>query len=140
MLKKENNSIETKDKCENFIEEFDRLGPEYGMQKVMSIWSILSVQEFIIKKTRRNNVEKLESIDDDDDDDDDDRESVTMKSNKTNSDNMYSDNPAVHFLKSFDRIMSQHYEPNLDDILNLRSPTSGKNNNMYFYKMWLKSS
>ena len=131
MLKKENHSIETKDKCENFIEEFDRLGPEYDMQKVMSVWSILSVQEFIIKKTTRNNVEKLESIDEDDDNDD--RESVTMKSNKTNSDNMYSDNPAVHFLMSFDRIMSKEYEPSLDDILNLRSPTSGKNNILDFY-------
>ena len=38
---------------------------------------------------------------------------------------IYSDNPAKHFLKCFDRIMSEGYVPSLDDILNLRVPTTG---------------
>ena len=39
---------------------------------------------------------------------------------------IHSDNPLSHFLKCFDRIMETDYKPNLEDILNLRVPTSGK--------------
>ena len=39
---------------------------------------------------------------------------------------IHSDNPFNHFMRCFDRIMSQGYHPKLEDILNLRLPTSGR--------------
>ena len=38
---------------------------------------------------------------------------------------LYSDNPAVHFLPSFSRIMAEGYCPTLMDILSLRVATTG---------------
>ena len=118
MLKKEIISVENKDRCEHFIEEFENIGPEYDKfycpERVMSIWSIVSVQQFILEKTTRNNVAEIERKSD-----------MTSDSQRNNLYDMYSDNPAIHFLISFDRIMSKEYEPSLDDILNLRSPTKG---------------
>ena len=118
MLKEDKISAQNKDKCENFIEEFENIGPEYGkfycLERVMSIWSIVSVQQFILEKTAQNDVAEI------------DRKCYMTSNAKGNTfDGMYSDNPAIHFLISFDRIMSKDYEPSLDDILNLRSPTKG---------------
>ena len=118
MLKKEKISVENKDRCENFIEEFENIDHEYDKfhcpERVMSIWSIASVQQFILEKTTRNTVAKIER-----------KSYMTSDSQRNNLYGMYSDNPAIHFLISFNRIMSKDYEPSLDDILNLRSPTKG---------------
>ena len=118
MLKTEKISVQNKDRCENFIEEFENISPEYDKfycsERVMSIWSIVSVQQFILEKTTRNNVAEIKR-----------KSYMSSDSPRNNLYDMYSDNPAIHFLVSFDRIMSKEYEPSLDDILNLRSPTKG---------------
>ena len=38
---------------------------------------------------------------------------------------LHSDNPASHFLRCFNRIMAKEYQPKVEDILNLRVPTTG---------------
>ena len=120
LLKEERTCGAHKDRCENFIEEYEKIGPAYHKfcpEMVMSIWSILSVQQFIFEKTNKSNLRHLVK-----------KEEKLEKSTLNVLQNMYSDNPAIHFLTSFDRIMLKEYVPSLEDILNLRSPTKGKIN------------
>ena len=38
---------------------------------------------------------------------------------------LHSDNPGNLYLRQFDRIMAEGYSPKLEDILNIRLPTTG---------------
>ena len=118
MLETDKISVTNKDRCEHFVKQFENLKylnrepdyEEFCLESVMSLWNILSVQQFIKEKTGGSYVDHHE--------------------NKGNiavicQDKMHSDNPAIHFLSSFERILSKDYVPSLEDILNLRSPTKG---------------
>ena len=58
MLEKDEISVTNKDRCENFVKQFENLEylnrepgyEEFCPQSIMSIWNILSVQQFIKEK------------------------------------------------------------------------------------------
>ena len=96
LIKEEIISVTNKGRCESFIEEYEKFGPAYHKfcpERVMSIWSILSVQQFIIEKTSRSNLRQFAK-----------KEETWEKTTTDTLQNMYSDNPAIHFLTSFDSI------------------------------------
>ena len=121
MLEKDEISVTNKDRCENFVKQFENLEylnrkpgyEEFCPQSITSIWNILSVQQFIKEKTGGSYGDHHEN---------------KGKMAVNCQDKMHSDNPAIHFLSSFERILSKDYIPSLEDILNLRSPTNGNLN------------
>ena len=99
------------------------------IEKALSIWKVGALQGYISTTINfkhfdlnitRSSYPDLESA------------KISENSNKTLSSisidgqQLHSDNPMSHFLKCFDRIMAHDYQPSLDDILNLRMPTSGR--------------
>ena len=117
--------------CENFLNHYKSVShPDTELiEKALSIWKVGALQGYISTTINfkhfdlnitRSSYPDLESA------------KISENSNKTLSlisidgQQLHSDNPMSHFLKCFDRIMAQDYQPSLDDILNLRMPTSGR--------------
>jgi len=83
----------------------------------VAIWRVSSFQEYIQQRTKITNQLNNTSCD---------SGKLTFKQKQ-----LHSDNPAKHCLIYFDRIMNKGYQPNLDDILNLKDPTIGMTETMF---------
>ena len=127
LIKKEILHSSDQEECKRFVEEFQEIHKhenlvkdkvEIWQERVMSIWNISLVNNYILNITKgldtslgrqRASYDKV----------------ILEKSSGITARKLHSDNPANHFLQSFCRIISQDYKPTLEDILNLRLPTSG---------------
>ena len=116
-------------RCEQFLEEWKRetLMERTFLDSGVAIWRILLFQNYIQKKIGSKNVNSIDSTNYDIPENLEPEKMVSLCFQKQ----MHSDDPAKHFLLCFDRIMSKGYQPNLDDILNLKDPTIGKYQNFY---------
>ena len=107
--------------CDRFLEEWKRHSwlDRPFLNSGISIWNIPAFQMYIggVLDSKYAPIEEtfdtLQSI-----------ESIDLAASSFRK-IIYSDNPAKHFLSCFDRIMSEGYRPTLDDILNLKDPTTG---------------
>ena len=111
--------------CVELIKEHKNNLPNVDRQfldRAIKIWQLSSMQEYILKITTHHlltdNEDKLDQEDSLDD-------IVSVGTKRNVAVRLHSDNPANHFLQSFDRIMAEGYCPNLEDILSLRIPTTG---------------
>lgn len=107
--------------CAKFLEKYknkSEIDREF-LEAAVTIWSISSLQKYILDITTLHNSTKSVNV---------------VRRFETNGSGtpiskvpkrLHSDNPASHFLRSFDRIMAKGYSPKLEDILSLRVPTSG---------------
>ena len=117
--------------CENFLNHYKSASnPDTELiEKALSIWKVAALKSYIQSTINFKHFDSnvtpsshpgLESA------------TISGNVNKTlpstsiDGQQLHSDNPMSHFLKCFDRIMAQDYQPSLDDILNLRMPTSGR--------------
>ena len=89
-----------------FLEEYKKKSEvdRQFLEEAVTIWRIASFQKYILAMTTTKECEIS-------------RGRVLKK--------LHSDNPGNHFLRHFDRIMSEGYCPKLEDILSLRIPTTG---------------
>ena len=107
-------------KCLNMTREY-KIDNTDGMDdligtckdRIMSIWNIPSIKNYILNMTTLQNVFKGNEV-------------RSIEPIKCEISILHSDNPAIHFLRTFNRIMSYEYHPTLEDILTLRTPTTGK--------------
>ena len=99
--------------CERFLEEWKRgsLMERSFLDSGVAIWRVSSFHEYIQQRIKITNQLNNTSCD---------SGKLTFKQKQ-----LHSDNPAKHCLIYFDRIMNKGYQPNLDDILNLKDPTIG---------------
>lgn len=112
--------------CENFLEHYRSISDPDNefIDKALNIWRVGALQSYITKTIHWESYgTELKDIA---------SELSHINGNKAQAIQMsfdgqriYSDNPINHFLKCFERIMETDYQPNLEDILNLRVPTSG---------------
>ena len=121
VLEKENIPQLLKQHCCNFLDEWKNVIPAGRdfLNDAVTIWRIISVQKYadtaITLNHRLRTADNLESY-------------LSFGSDLTLSmllNRVHSDNPAKHFLSSFERIICEQYRPTLEDILNLRDPTAG---------------
>jgi hypothetical protein len=130
LIKKQILHSSHQEECKKFIEECQPINQkkkneglvqdkmDFWPESVMSIWNIPLVQNYILDITKMlnspTNTKKVSS------------ENIILEnSSGITARKLHSDNPANHFLQSFGRIISQDYQPTLEDILNLRTPTIG---------------
>lgn len=85
----------------------------------VSVWLLPSVQEYISEITTLDSV----SANVNDEGLPEDGQSRVQRDNTVQR--LHSDNPANHFLRCFDKILAEGYTPKLEDILNMRIPTTG---------------
>ena len=123
-IKSENISTVHRQQCKMFLEgqkassKIDRIILDAGLK----IWRIPSfqdyLQEFISSEvlSDESSIETPVSFEPD---------QIHVKERSTTMTKIHSDNPAKRFLNCFDKIVAEGYIPNLEDILNLRIPTTG---------------
>ena len=113
--------------CENFLEHYKSISvPDREfIEMALNIWRLVALQSFITKTIHldsygidsNNMAFEFSHIHGDA------AQTIEMS---FEGKRIHSDNPLSHFLKCFERIMEKDYKPDLEDILNLRVPTSGK--------------
>ena len=108
----------TKEICDELLQKYknkSHIDREF-LEEAVIIWKIPLVQEHIVNlttlynATENNDGESLENT------------GITKHKELVR---LHSDNPGNLFLRRFDRIMAEGYSPKLEDILNIRLPTTG---------------
>ena len=121
VIKKEDIPQTAKRQCYKFLGEWKQTTsvPLEILHNAVAIWRTISVEKYVHNvislKPQLIDSENAESYLSD-------SASLTLSPSRNR---LHSDNPAIHFLCCFERIMSEQYRPTLEDILNLRDSTIG---------------
>ena len=113
-----------KQRCLSFLEEYHAQYVPLGnlMELALAIWHIPFVQRYISDVLTHQSVAETE-------------EAGCTEHNSSRipqyrlPKKIYSDHPACHFVRCFERIMTVEYKPTFEDILTLRLPTTGASEN-----------
>ena len=106
----------TKERCAELLQQYKtklHIDREY-LEEAVKIWKLTLVQEHIANITTIHDATENHACGGD---------TGINKHNELNW--LHSDNPGNLFLRQFDRIMEEGYSPKLEDILNIRIPTTG---------------
>ena len=106
----------TKERCAELLQQYkdkSKIDREY-IEEAVRIWKLTLVQKHIASITTIHDATENNACGGD---------TGIKKQNELNR--LHSDNPGNLFLRRFDKIMEQGYSPILEDILNIRIPTTG---------------